>query len=1137
MALSLVPVTGRIVLPNDTAYTGGILDFTLSSTDTELQQALPTGTLSVTLTGTDIPAAFQLWRNTSGVAGSNYKVQLRATVEVNPLIPGTTIRKTFLLGYIQVGVAASYTIGALLANPVSPTSSWNLNIQDAATGRTALGLGALAVQNTVNLSTQATGTMQAAQEPAHTGDVTNTAGSLAMTIAPNVVTNAKLATMAANSIKGNNTAGAAGPFDLTTAQVKTLLAITTADVAGLGSIVGTTGTKAQFNTAVTDGDFVFVGDITSYTDEQAQDAVGAMIDGTFAYVDATPLLSRAALTGAVTAAQGSNVTAISANAVTLANMAQVATASILGRATGGVGNVEALTAATAKGVLAITTADVSGLGALATLSTVNLSTQATGTLQAAQAPVYTGDVSTSGLTTTILADAVTNTKLANVATATLKGRVTAGTGDPEDLTATQAKALLNIAVGDISGLGPFATASTVSLSTQATGVLQAAQEPAHTGDVTNSAGSLAMTIAAGVVSNAKLATVPTATLKGRTTAGTGAPEDMTVAQAKNMLAYVGADVGMTGGGTAQDYAGFATRAAFVTWASGKTPATGAVIRAVGFSYRYIASGTAIADLPGWIPLDDAYPDHWGQNTTPGTTDMAAAGQSLLDAGYSMSLGRVPYYITTAWLVKSNGQQIVGPQPTGGAESLRGAQIIINPASTGAAVIFASATPDTAAISHAGIHNVRITGGGNTARTGYAIECRNCDAFSAGGLRWDGFYRALRLAGGQLYRISNILGQSPGGSTLVAGTAAIKIEPWQKADLSYIDTYSIELSKLQIAGGGSLGTEFLIDAVYADGLHVSDSYFGRAGTAILQLSLPVYKNIAATEFSNCYFDQVQQGPCCLKVPTGTPAAGGGNGKISANFANCFFSGSTSKVIDCDNTVALTYLKFANCDFKAFSGSLGIVNGGKHVAFAACRFSDAATGLTLSNMTSLSVSGVNVNAIAGGAGVTISGTITNLAYDGLSFEACPGGNMSVTATGWDTYPNEQWFTPPASYTPVLSFGGTTVAAATAVGKWYKIGKMVRFTATIILTSKGVATGNVKVTVPIPCVASSIDYVQEVGIQNVLSTIALYRFWAKTVSGDVNNVTLVRSVSGGTAAVVIDSDITNTTEIRITGEYEAA
>ena len=53
---------------------------------------------------------------------------------------------------------------------------------------------------------------------------------------------------------------------------------------------------------------------------------------------------------------------------------------------------------------------------------------------------------------TIANDAVSNAKLANVPTATFKGRTTAATGDPEDLTVTQATALLNNMVGD-SGAG------------------------------------------------------------------------------------------------------------------------------------------------------------------------------------------------------------------------------------------------------------------------------------------------------------------------------------------------------------------------------------------------------------------------------------------------------------------------------------------------------------------------------------------------------------------------------------------------------------------------------------------------------------------------------------------------------------
>jgi len=73
---------------------------------------------------------------------------------------------------------------------------------------------------------------------------------------------------------------------------------------------GISDTKANFNTACSDGDFLFVGDVTQYTDEQAQDAVGAMIDGSLIYADATPRLSRAALTGAITANEGNNTTAL-----------------------------------------------------------------------------------------------------------------------------------------------------------------------------------------------------------------------------------------------------------------------------------------------------------------------------------------------------------------------------------------------------------------------------------------------------------------------------------------------------------------------------------------------------------------------------------------------------------------------------------------------------------------------------------------------------------------------------------------------------------------------------------------------------------------------------------------------------------
>jgi hypothetical protein len=74
----------------------------------------------------------------------------------------------------------------------------------------------LTLTNATGLPTTGlTGALQSAQEPAHTGDVTNTAGSLALTIAANAVTNAKLATMLPWTFKANATSGSATPTDIT----------------------------------------------------------------------------------------------------------------------------------------------------------------------------------------------------------------------------------------------------------------------------------------------------------------------------------------------------------------------------------------------------------------------------------------------------------------------------------------------------------------------------------------------------------------------------------------------------------------------------------------------------------------------------------------------------------------------------------------------------------------------------------------------------------------------------------------------------------------------------------------------------------------------------------------------------------
>lgn len=150
------------------------------------------------------------------------------------------------------------------------------------------------------------------------------------------------------------------------------------------SIVGITGTKAQFDTAVTDGNFLYVGDVTQYTDEMAQDAIGTMVDSSLTYVDATPLLQRAALTGDVTASAGSNSTTIADGVVTYAKIQNVsASQRLLGRNTASAGSVEELTAATVKTMLSLNNVENTALSTWAGSTNITtLGTISTGTWSA-----------------------------------------------------------------------------------------------------------------------------------------------------------------------------------------------------------------------------------------------------------------------------------------------------------------------------------------------------------------------------------------------------------------------------------------------------------------------------------------------------------------------------------------------------------------------------------------------------------------------------------------------------------------------------------------------------------------------------------------------------------------------------------
>ncbi len=489
------------------------------------------------------------------------------------------------------------------------------NITSSTGNVVGVGLRATGLTSAPVVGTDASGnltsvtTLPATVMPAHTGDVTSSAGSTTMTIASSAVTNGKLATMAANTIKGNNTGSSAAPSDLTATQVKSMLAITAADVSGLsggylpltggtltGALSGTRYVASQTGNAVGSSAF----EATGATGQTSALILGqpnvinwrlqnTATTGTFAINDSTTDRFSVTLAGdvqftgtltggtvpwarlsglpTVTAGTGLSGGGSLSSSVTL-NLANTAVAagSYGSAANVGTFTVDSQGRLTSAGntAIQITESQVTGLSGKylpltgGTLSGA-LTFSANNVLDLGQrsriSMLYSTlqDVETGADRAGWLWNAYydwsasaykfqnTNSQGASMLQMTPTGLTFYQKAGPstagQTITWDSSYAVLH-AGGSYSNPGWLTSLDAGKL----TGTLPASVMPAHTGDVTSSAGAVGLTIAANAVTNAKMATMAANTLKGNNTGSAAAPADLTVAQVKTMLALTTADV-------------------------------------------------------------------------------------------------------------------------------------------------------------------------------------------------------------------------------------------------------------------------------------------------------------------------------------------------------------------------------------------------------------------------------------------------------------------------------------------------------------------------------------------------------------------------------------------------------------------
>jgi hypothetical protein len=218
-----------------------------------------------------------------------------------------------------------------------------------------------------------------------TGDVAATGpGSVTATIQLGVVTNAKLATMAANSIKGNNTGSTGAPLDLTTAQVTAMLNLFSPTLQGLTPASG--GGTATWLRA--DGTWTDPTTVITATAPIAYNTSTHVVSSAQASTSTSGYLSSTdwntfngkqaagnyvtALTGDVTATgPGSVAATIANNAVTNAKAAQMPANTIKGNNTGSTANAADLTTAQTTAMLNQFTTTLQGVVPLSGGGTAN----------------------------------------------------------------------------------------------------------------------------------------------------------------------------------------------------------------------------------------------------------------------------------------------------------------------------------------------------------------------------------------------------------------------------------------------------------------------------------------------------------------------------------------------------------------------------------------------------------------------------------------------------------------------------------------------------------------------------------------------------------------------------------------------
>jgi hypothetical protein len=460
---------------------------------------------------------------------------------------------------------------------------------------------------TIGASASVSGANTGDQTITLTGPVTGTGtGSFATTIAANVVTLSNMATLAANSIIGNNTGSAATPIALTATQVKTLLALDQADNAPSIHNQYWVQTGAAFNvksariydTIWAPGATFIANNWMDFptTVPSGLGSGGVGVNAWVAYAssagnwfsDATVAsINYRNITGRMLWGNASTTSAMVLDSNTLYIRKSPWIASLK---SGG-------TAPTASGTQVMVTADANGMFSFQSIPSGGV------------ADGDKGDITVSSGVWSIDAATVSLTKMANLAANSIIGNNTGSAAAPIALTVTQVKTMLSLNNVENTAISTFAgSANVTTLGSITTGTWSAtaiAETKGGTNQTTYTLGDILYASAANTLS--KLAGNTTAVKQYLVMTGTG-----TVAAAPAWAAISAADVPTLN----QNTTGTASNITGVLNATSHPALTGDVTTPSGSVATTIAAGAVTLAKQANLAANSIIGNNTGSAATP-----------------------------------------------------------------------------------------------------------------------------------------------------------------------------------------------------------------------------------------------------------------------------------------------------------------------------------------------------------------------------------------------------------------------------------------------------------------------------------------------------------------------------------------